>query len=52
MLKGGKVVSEIEANKIKLSNEPKSGKKITIKKQKTGKKTDEKKISVKTKGKK
>ena len=52
LLKGGKVVSEIEANKIKLSNEPKSGKKITIKKQKTGKKTDEKKISVKTKGKK
>ena len=52
LLKGGKVVSEIEANKIKLSNEPQSGKKITIKKQKTGKKTDEKKISVKTKGKK
>ena len=52
LLKGGKVVSEIEANKIKLSNEPKSGKKIVTKKQKASKKTDEKKISVKTKGKK
>ena len=52
LLKGGKVISEIKADKIKLSSEPKSDKKIVTKKQKASKKTDEKKISVKTKGKK
>ena len=49
--KGGKVISETKANKIKLSNEQKSDKKISIKKQDT-KKIPEKKTVVKTKSKK
>ncbi len=50
--KGGKVISEITANKIKLSNDKKSDKKSVIKKQQPGKKTAEKKTVVKTKSKK
>ena len=46
--KGGKLVSEIKADKIKLSNEQKSDKKTVIKKQ-VIKKTAEKKIATKTK---
>ena len=49
--KGGKVISETKANKIKLSNEQKSDKKISIKKQDI-KKIPEKKTVVKTKSKK
>tara|TARA_B100001029_G_scaffold161569_1_gene150406 strand:- start:98 stop:559 length:462 start_codon:yes stop_codon:yes gene_type:complete len=49
--KGGKVVSEIEVNKIKLSNDQKSDKKSVIKKKVT-KKTADKKITFKTKTKK
>ena len=49
--KGGKVVSELKVDKIKLSNDQKSDKKISVKKQ-VGKKTVEKKTVVKTKGKK
>ena len=45
--KGGKLVSEIKADKIKLSNEQKSDKKTVIKKQ-VIKKTAEKKIATKT----
>ena len=47
ILKGGKVVSEIKQDKIKLSNEQKSDKKTVIKKQ-VIKKTAEKKIATKT----
>ena len=50
--KGGKVVSEIKADKIKLSNDQKSDKKLGVKKQKVTKKTAEKKTVVKTKTKK
>mgnify|MGYP001281391463 CR=1 FL=1 len=50
--KGGKVVSEIKADKIKLSNDEKSDKKLGVKKQKITKKTIEKKIVVKKKDKK
>ena len=50
--KGGKVVSEIKADQIKLSNEPKSYNKPAVKKQKISKKTLEKKTVVKTKNKK
>ena len=49
--KDGKLVSEIKADKIKLSNDQKSDKKSGIKKQ-IIKKTSEKKITVKTKSKK
>jgi ribosomal protein L21 len=49
--KNGKLVSEIKADKIKLSNDQKSDKKLGIKKQ-IVKKTAEKKITVKTKSKK
>ncbi len=49
--KNGKLVSEIKADKIKLSNDQKSDKKLGIKKQ-IVKKTAEKKIIVKTKSKK
>ena len=50
--KGGKIISQMKADKIKLSNEPKSDKKLAVKKQKITKKTAEKKITVKTKDKK
>ena len=50
--KGGKVISEITADKIKLSNDQKSTKKTGTNKQKTTKKTVEIKKTVKTKGKK
>ena len=50
--KGGKVISEIEADKIKLSNDQKSDKKLGIKKQQVTKKTTRKKTVVKTKSKK
>jgi len=50
--KGGKVVSEIKADKIKLSNDEKSDKKLDVKKQKITKKTIKKKIVVKKKDKK
>ena len=50
--KGGKVVSEIKADKIKLSNEQKSDKKSVMKKQQENKKTTVKKTLVKTKNKK
>ena len=49
--KGGKLVSEIKADKIKLSNDKKSDKKLGIKKQ-VIKKTAGKKTAVKTKTKK
>ena len=52
ILKGGKVVAEIKQDKIKLSNEIKSDKKTVVKKQKVLSKPVEKKITVKTKGKK
>ena len=45
--KGGKVVSEIKADKIKLSNDQKSDKKLGIKKQEVTKKTVKKKTVVK-----
>tara|TARA_Y100000590_G_scaffold271431_1_gene304733 strand:- start:8275 stop:8739 length:465 start_codon:yes stop_codon:yes gene_type:complete len=50
--KGGKLVSEIKADEIKLSNEPGSDKKLAVKKEKVTKKTLEKKTTVKTKNKK
>jgi len=50
--KGGKVVSEIKADKIKLSNDQISDKKLGIKKQQVTKKTAGKKTVVKTKNKK
>ena len=50
--KGGKLVSEIKADEIKLSNEPGSDKKLAVKKEKVTKKTLEKKTTVKTKSKK
>ena len=50
--KGGKVISEIKADKIKLSNEQKSDKKSVMKKQQENKKTTVKKTLVKTKNKK
>ena len=50
--KGGKVVSEIKADKIKLSNDQKSDKKLGIKKQEVTKKAAKKKTVVKTKTKK
>ena len=50
--KGGKVVSEIKADKIKLSNDEKSDKKLSVKKEKVTKKTVEKKAEIKTKSKK
>jgi len=50
--KGGKVVSEIKADKIKLSNDQISDKKSGIKKQQVTKKTAGKKTVVKTKNKK
>tara|TARA_Y100000768_G_C23888007_1_gene638649 strand:- start:222 stop:683 length:462 start_codon:yes stop_codon:yes gene_type:complete len=52
ILKSGKVVAEIKQDKIKLSNEIKSDKKTVVKKQKVLSKPVEKKITVKTKGKK
>ena len=52
ILKGGKVVSEIKQDKIKLSNEPKPDKKTAAKKEKVLSKPVEKKTTVKTKGKK
>ena len=50
--KGGKVVSEIKADKIKLSNDQISDKKSGVKKQQVTKKTAGKKTVVKTKNKK
>tara|TARA_B100001029_G_C14784863_1_gene298593 strand:+ start:136 stop:591 length:456 start_codon:yes stop_codon:yes gene_type:complete len=47
--KGGKVISEIKTDKIKLSNEPKSDKKLAVKKQKITKKVLEKKTTTKKK---
>ena len=41
--KGGKVISEIKTDKIKLSNDEKSDKKLSVKKEKVTKKTVEKK---------
>ena len=52
ILKGGKIVSEIKKDKIKLSNESKSVKKSSAKKEKVLSKPVEKKTTVKTKGKK
>jgi len=52
LTKGGKVISEIKENKIKLSNEPKSDKKLSVKKEKVAKKNVKKKTIVKTKSKK
>ena len=52
ILKGGKIVSEIKKDKIKLSNESKSVKKSSAKKEKVLNKPVEKKTTVKTKGKK
>ena len=49
--KGGKVISESKVDKIKLSNDQKSDKKLSVKKQ-DSKKTTEKKMVVKTKCKK
>ena len=48
LTKGGKVISEIRADKIKLSNQEKSDKKLELKKQKEKKTIDKKKV-VKTK---
>jgi len=48
LTKGGKVISEIRADKIKLSNQAKSDKKLELNKQKE-KKTIDKKTVVKTK---
>ena len=45
--KGGKVISEIKTDKIKLSNEPKSDKKLAVKKKKITKKVLEKKTTTK-----
>ena len=45
--KGGKVISESKVDKIKLSNDQKSDKKLSVKKQ-DSKKTTEKKMVVKT----
>ena len=50
--KNGKIISEIKLDKIKLSNESKSGKKPSIKKEKIINKNLEKKTAVKAKGKK
>ena len=50
--KGGKVISEIKTDKIKLSNDEKSDKKFSEKKEKVTKKTVEKKTEIKTKTKK
>mgnify|MGYP000990442726 FL=1 len=50
--KGGKVVSEIKSDKIKLSNDQISDKKSGVKKQQATKKTAGKKTVVKTKNKK
>ncbi len=50
--KGGKVISEIKTDKIKLSNDEKSDKKLSVKKEKVTKKTVEKKTEIKTKTKK
>ena len=50
--KGGKVVSEIKSDKIKLSNDQISDKKSGVKKQQATKKTAGKKTVVKTKSKK
>tara|TARA_Y100000590_G_scaffold293297_1_gene330341 strand:- start:206 stop:670 length:465 start_codon:yes stop_codon:yes gene_type:complete len=50
--KGGKVISEIKVDKIKLSDGQKSDKKSGVKKQQATKKTTEKKTVVKTKSKK
>ena len=47
--KGGRVVSEMKADKIKLSTDQKSYKKLDIKKQKITKKTAEKRTAIKTK---
>ena len=52
LTKGGKVISEIKGDKIKLSNEPKSDKKLSVKKEKVAKKNVKKKTIVKTKSKK
>ena len=52
ILKGGKIVSEIKKDKIKLSNESKSVKKSSAKKEKVLSKPFQKKTTVKTKGKK
>ena len=49
--KGGKVISESKVDKIKLSNDQKSDKKLSVKKQ-DSKQTTEKKMVVKTKSKK
>ncbi len=50
--KGGKVISKIKADKIKLSNDQKSDKKLDVKKKQITKKTAKKKTVVKTKNKK
>ena len=50
--KGGKVISEIKADKIKLSNDQKTDKKLGEKKQTNTKKTTDKKKIIKTKTKK
>ena len=52
ILKGGKIVSEIKENQIKLSNELKSDKKSIVKNEKETKKTVKKKTVIKTKNKK
>ena len=52
ILKGGKIVSEIKENQIKLSNELKSDKKSIVKNEKKKKKTVKKKTVIKTKNKK
>ena len=52
MSKGGKVISEIKADKIKLSNDQKTDKKLGEKKQTNTKKTTDKKKIIKTKTKK
>tara|TARA_B100000945_G_scaffold296459_1_gene274738 strand:+ start:1456 stop:1920 length:465 start_codon:yes stop_codon:yes gene_type:complete len=50
--KGGKVISEIKPDKIKLSNDKKSDKKMSEKKQQISRKPIEKKTTIKTKDKK
>jgi len=50
--KGGKVISEIKPDKIKLSNDKKSDKKMSEKKQRISRKPIEKKTTIKTKDKK
>ena len=47
LTKGGRVISEIKSDKMKLSNETKSVKKSPVKKEKVKKKAVEKKVEVK-----